>query len=192
MKKSLLVLFTSLSVVSFAQTKHTVIVQNGSFTPADITISVGDTVEWNNIQGFHFVDGNQATYPSNPESFGNPSDGSSPWTYQHIFTIAGNYNYRCGIHTSTMFGTITVNSSTSINEVVISNNSSYPNPASSVLNLPKRTIYDKVEIYDSFGKIVFSKSNFNNSIDVSSFEKGTYILNLHEDNKTLSQKIIIQ
>lgn len=192
MKKSLFVLFTSLSVVSFAQTKHTVIVQNGSFTPADITISVGDTVEWNNIQGFHFVDGNQSTYPSNPESFGNPSDGSAPWTYQHIFTIAGNYNYRCGIHTATMLGTVTVNSSTSINEVVISNNSSYPNPVSSVLNLPKRTTYDKVEIYDSFGKIVFSKSNFNGSIDVSSFEKGTYILNLHEDTKTLSQKIIIQ
>lgn len=192
MKKSLLFLFTIISFTAFSQTKHIVTLQNFSFSPADITINVGDTVEWNNTQGFHFVDGSQTTYPSNPESFGNPSDGSAPWSYQHVFTIAGNYDYRCGIHTSSMFGTITVNSPTSIAEVIFSNNTSYPNPTNSILNLPNTSSYNLVEIYDAAGKVVFSKSNFNNTIDVSSFEKGVYILKLKEDSKVTTQKIIIQ
>ncbi|MCB0409521.1 MAG: T9SS type A sorting domain-containing protein [Flavobacteriales bacterium] len=191
MKKILLPLFLIITSFVFAQTKHTVTVENFSFTPADITINQGDTVLWNNINGFHSVDGSLSTYPSNPEGFSNANAGA-PWTFTHVFNIAGNYDYRCGVHTGSMFGTITVNSSTSIAEVVLSNSTSYPNPTNSILNLPKQTTYDKVEIYDVNGKIVFSKANFNETIDVSGFEKGTYLLNLSEDSKVSTQKIIIQ
>ena len=91
----------------FAQT--TVNVQSNSFTPEDITINVGETVTFDNTNGFHNVNGTQTSFPSNPESFGNGAAASAPWDFQHTFTIAGTYAYQCDPHaTLGMTGTITV------------------------------------------------------------------------------------
>ena len=91
----------------FAQT--TVTVQSNTFTPQDLTINVGETVLFDNINGFHNVDGTQTTFPSNPESFGNGGAASAPWNYEHTFTIAGTYDYNCTPHAGLgMVGTITV------------------------------------------------------------------------------------
>jgi len=68
MKNSLLITAFLISGTLFAQTKVTVIVENFMFTSANITINVGDTVEWTNIQGTHNVNGTQATFSSNPAS----------------------------------------------------------------------------------------------------------------------------
>ncbi|MBK7427741.1 MAG: lamin tail domain-containing protein [Saprospiraceae bacterium] len=86
----------------------TVMVGDFFFTPADITINVGETVLWMNTGGTHNVNGTQATFPSNPESFtsGNPASGN--WTLEHTFEIAGVYNYRCDFHSGLMQGTVTV------------------------------------------------------------------------------------
>ncbi len=80
----------------FGSTKHVVMVTEYKFTPAELTISVGDTVEWKNMGGYHNVNGTQATYSMNPESFGN-SPGSG-WTYSHVFTASGKYDYQCDPH----------------------------------------------------------------------------------------------
>ncbi len=91
----------------FAQT--TVTVQSNTFTPQDLTINVGETVLFDNINGFHNVDGTQTTFPSNPESFGNGAAASAPWNYEHTFTVAGTYDYNCTPHAGLgMVGTITV------------------------------------------------------------------------------------
>ncbi len=86
----------------------TVMVGDFFFTPADITINVGETVLWMNTGGTHNVNGTQTTFPSNPESFssGNPAGGS--WMLEHTFEIAGVYNYRCDLHSGLMQGTVTV------------------------------------------------------------------------------------
>ena len=78
------------------QSSHTVDVTNNVFTPAQITITTGDTVIWTNSEGFHNVNGTQTTYPSNPESFGNGTGAG--WTYSHVFTIPGTYDYQCDPH----------------------------------------------------------------------------------------------
>jgi len=93
---SLLVLLFSTTV--FGSVKHTVNVTNYKFTPDELQIEVGDTVEWKNTQGFHNVNGTKTTFPSNPESFGN-STGNS-WTYQYVFKTAGKYDYQCDPHAS--------------------------------------------------------------------------------------------
>ncbi len=79
-----------------AQTSHTVDVTSNVFTPDQLTISVGDTVVWSNSQGNHNVNGTQTTYPSNPESFGNQVGAG--WTFSHVFTIPGTYDYQCDPH----------------------------------------------------------------------------------------------
>ena len=99
-----IIMLFSLSVLS--QEKHIIQVANTQFTPNELTITVGDTVEWQNTQGYHNVNGTQDTYPSNPESFGNsPGNG---WVFSHVFKTAGNYDYRCDPHFSLgMIGKIT-------------------------------------------------------------------------------------
>lgn len=105
----------------FSQTTHDVSVANGSFTPASLEIEVGDIVRWTNNGGFHSVDANDVTFPDNPESFGNPA-GAAGWVYEYTFTESGFYEYRCGIHTATMFGDITVSAGdVTIHDVVATN-----------------------------------------------------------------------
>ncbi len=85
-----------ITLPALGQTKYIIEASNTKFTPSEIQISVGDTVEWRNVEGYHNVDGLQDTFPSNPESFGNsPGNG---WTYTHVFTIPGSYDFRCDPH----------------------------------------------------------------------------------------------
>lgn len=159
---NLIYVFISLSIL--LGTSHVVSVSNFSFSPNDLDIAVGDDVTWNNISGQHNVDGSAGTYPNNPEFFKNGSVSSSNWTYNYIFTVAGDYTYQCNEHTA-MVGTITV-SSLSIKEPTIPNTFSiysiYPNPFNPVTNisygLPE---YSNVQItiFDLSGKAVQSLIN---------------------------------
>ena len=80
------------------QTPHDINVANYSFTPDELTITVGDTVIWTNTEGTHNVNGRQTTFPANPESFGNTVGPG--WVFSHVFTIPGTYNYQCDPHAS--------------------------------------------------------------------------------------------
>ncbi len=87
----------------------TVEVSSNMFTPANITIFVGETVEWNNVGGNHNVNGTLATYPNNPEGFGNGPASTDAWSYSFTFTEVGVYDYQCDPHVGFgMVGTVTV------------------------------------------------------------------------------------
>ncbi len=94
----------------------TVNTQGMTFNPSSININVGDTVTWNNTGGFHNVNGTILTYPNNPEGFGN--NLGSGWTFTHIFTIPGTYNYQCDPHLPGMIGVVNVSQSNSVYDVV--------------------------------------------------------------------------
>ena len=89
-------------------TNHTVQTLGMTFSPSSITINSGDSVTFVNTSGWHNVNGTIQTFPANPESFSNPSGISSGWTYVHVFTIAGTYNYQCDPHLPGMVGSIIV------------------------------------------------------------------------------------
>ncbi len=91
----------------FGSIKHVVSVTKNKFTPKELTISIGDTVEWKNTEGYHNVNGTQTTYSTNPESFGNGA--GTGWTYSHVFTSSGKYDYQCDPHVGLgMVGTVEV------------------------------------------------------------------------------------
>jgi plastocyanin/DNA/RNA endonuclease YhcR with UshA esterase domain len=108
MKKLFTLLFLiSLTTLAISQDHVVQTVGNTAFNPTDLTISVGETVEWQNTGGSHNVNGTTATYPNNPESFGNAV--GSGWTFQHTFMTPGTYNYQCDPHVGLgMVGTVTV------------------------------------------------------------------------------------
>ncbi|MEM9823755.1 MAG: lamin tail domain-containing protein [Bacteroidota bacterium] len=84
-------------------------VSNFLFDPSNITIFVGQTVEWTNTEGNHNVNGSQTTFPTNPESFFSGPVTPAPWTFSYTFNTVGNYNYQCDQHVGLgMVGTVTV------------------------------------------------------------------------------------
>ncbi|SFW85516.1 cupredoxin domain-containing protein [Amycolatopsis australiensis] len=75
------------------------------FTPASLTISVGDTVTWTN----HDTAPHNIVVTDGPEKFTSPTLQTGQ-TFSHTFTKAGTYSYYCSIHPD-MKATVTVTGS---------------------------------------------------------------------------------
>ena len=84
-----------LSNGALAQTSVNVTASGGSFSPGTVNVYQGDTVRWTNTSGTHNVNGTIASYPNNPEPFGN-SLGTG-WTYEYVFTLDGTYDYQVSV-----------------------------------------------------------------------------------------------
>jgi plastocyanin len=83
-----------------------VAIKDYAFSPSSLTINVGDTVTWTNMDSApHTV-----TVSSGPVKFssGNLAKGQS---FSYTFTKAGTYKYYCAVHPD-MTGTVIVNGST--------------------------------------------------------------------------------
>ena len=72
------------------------------FSPADLTINVGDTVTWTN----HDTAPHNIVVTDGPEKFTSPTLQTGQ-TFSHTFTKAGKYSYYCSIHPD-MKATVTV------------------------------------------------------------------------------------
>ena len=188
-----------------AQTTVDVDVSGIAFTPANVTVFVGDTVRWTNTGGFHNVNGTTATYPSNPESFGNAT-ANAPWVFTHVFTITGVYDYQCDIHIgSNMVGTVTVLIPTSIedkaNSKLVSN--IYPNPVMAdflTIELDKDLSgeYQNLSllVMDNAGRKVTLVNRIENNrieIDTKEWNNGVYHYQLMNKGQLIySDKFIVQ
>jgi plastocyanin len=192
MKKFILFTLILSPILMFSQSKTTVNVTN-VFTPAAVTITVGDTVEFVNSSGSHWVDGTQGTFSGNPVSFDNQSQSGPGWTYQQVFNTVGFYNYRCGIHTSTMSGTIDVQASTNVNEAKTISSHSYPNPVVDYLYLTNISEMESIEIFSVSGKRVYASEMIKNKINLTFLEKGVYFTKVKMiNNEIITKKILIQ
>lgn len=85
--------------------EQAVTIENFAFGPADLTIEVGDTVTWTNLDGAPHT----ATSTSGPASF-DSGTLNTDGTFSFTFDTAGTYEYFCEIHPE-MLGSITVTAS---------------------------------------------------------------------------------
>lgn len=141
MKKGFFTLFflAVLTCFGFSQ-DHIITLQGIAFSPNELTINVGETVQWDNQMGTHNVNGSAQSYPDNPEGFSSGAAAPAPWQFEHTFTIPGTYNYHCDPHFSFgMTGVITVTGAGS-GDVVISE-INYNNPGTDSLEF--------VELYNN-------------------------------------------
>ena len=175
-----------------AQVKYTVVASGMTFTPSVLNINPGDTVQWNNVSGFHNVNGTQATYPSNPESFGN-GPASAPWTYTHVFNTVGTYNYHCDVHGTGMSGTINVQTGTAINELKNDKMVSvFPNPTREYFTISSTKSYLNVILYSVTGELVKTFKPAEKYF-INDLSKGIYILSVEMDaNNKFEDKLIIE
>ncbi len=84
--------------------KHTVSVQNYSFTPANLNVQVGDTIRWVWVNGFHTT--TSTTIPAGAATWDEPINSSNTF-YEYRVTVAGVYDYLCTPHSSTQIGHFT-------------------------------------------------------------------------------------
>ena len=77
---------------------YTINIQNNTFNPSSLQISVGDTVKWVNMDSVQHEPKGRV-FDSGPLG----QNG----TFEYTFKSAGTYNYQCAIHPS-MLGTIKV------------------------------------------------------------------------------------
>lgn len=191
MRRILLIPLCFVIAVSFGQTNWTINASGMSWSPNNLTIQQGDSVTWiNSGPGIHNINGTTATYPSNPESFGNLSTGNS-WTYGHRFNIPGTYSFRCDVHASNMTGTLTVNSSAGIEDVQRLSVTIGPNPASTFLSIKCNEAQYTVNLYDMLGnKVLSKKMESNETLDISKLNSGLYWIEINTENGSYKKKWI--
>ncbi len=79
---------------------NAVTIQNFAFGPADLTVAVGTTVTWTNMDSAtHTVTADDGSFDSN--------NLATSATFTQTFSTAGTFTYHCKIH-STMKATVTV------------------------------------------------------------------------------------
>jgi hypothetical protein len=102
MKTKLLLFFAFISLCVGAQTTHQLGWGNtGSDANQQLTIEVGDTVEWTWGSGTHNL-----VSTSGVETFDSGYE-SSGFVWSHTFTVVGSTDYVCSPHAGNMYGTIT-------------------------------------------------------------------------------------
>ena len=75
-------------------------VVNNAFQPSSLRIKTGWTVEWQNVEGLHNVNGKKSIYPDNPVEFYSGDPQSGTWRYAFRFDTPGIYHYHCDVHRS--------------------------------------------------------------------------------------------
>ena len=190
-KNSTLVFSLLFSLFSLAQTHDTISTLGMSFSPSELTIEIGDTVTFINTGGSHNVNGTQGTFSSNPESFGN-SVGSG-WTYKHIFSIAGEYDFQCDPHSAFMKGKITVQNSTNTQSFDSRTHLNiYPNPFQNHVSI-QGCNGGEVFLYSVVGRLELNEKVTKDSYTLTTNElpSGIYLYQINLANKeTVSGKII--
>ncbi|MBI4946773.1 MAG: T9SS type A sorting domain-containing protein [Bacteroidetes bacterium] len=188
LKIKLIIILCLLGFIHGYATKVTVQVANYVFTPASVSVTVGDTIVWNWVNGMHTT--TSLTIPATAAAWDAMIDNTAT-TFEYKITVAGTYNYECTPHSFVgMTGTITaVASGLGIIENTTNNSNIkvYPNPINTlaVLNLNTLVYSGKLSfsLYDILGNKVRTIESVTNDrlvINREGLLSGIYFYQLHD------------
>ena len=174
-----------------------------TFTPATITINLGDSVKFNIGTGHNVVEVSQTTWNDNGNAplpgFSLPFGGGLLLPVQ---LTTGTHYFVCSPHASFgMKGTIIVQNTSGISDNPSKTNISiFPNPSNGKFQVDVNTSQVgksiNMDIYNAKGNKVFASTdlaqNKSNLFDLSSFPSGIYYLKFLSGSETICKKIIIQ
>jgi len=192
-----------LSGINFSQTTHDVTVTNFSFSPGELTITVGDAVRWTNVLGTHNVKADDNSFTSGPAA-------PAPWEFTHTFTTVGLHPYYCEPHGGPggtgMAAVVIVQSPVSVDdEKLIADKfellQNYPNPFNPSTNIGYR-ISDRgfvsLKVYNILGDEIATLVNeekeqgvYNITFDASGLSSGMYLYKLQAGSFVEMKKMII-
>jgi plastocyanin len=200
------ILFILLAVFGYAGFGATVTVSNSgtTFSPATITINLGDEVAFDIGTGHNVVEVSQATWDAKGNTplsggFSLPFGGG---TLTADKLTSGIHFYVCTPHAGFgMRGTITVLDPTGIAETKLRDGIAiYPNPSNGNFQLKLDNSLSTKEydlgIYTLKGQKVYAKSGIqqqnSTNIEISDLPKGVYIVRLYGRNENIYRKIVVQ
>jgi hypothetical protein len=186
MKKITFLAFMTICAFTNAQTTFNYD-WNMQSTNQQITIDVGDTVVWTWGPGSHNLISTSGTHTFDSDYHG------QGYTYSLTFNEPGVTDYTCTPHAS-MYGTITVNSTMSLDTSDRLGLKIFPNPVSSGYVSLKTSIsgIKNVELFDLNGKIVLKTSINTNKLNVSAINPGVYFIKLSVNGVNETSKLIIR
>ena len=192
MKYNLLLFFALFTNLIYSQTTHQYNWSMSS-TNQQITIDVGDTVTWTWGGGTHNLRSTGGVEMFDSGYYTGPGP-----QFSYTFTVPGVTTYICDPHPNSMFGTVTVTGTASIDEQNIFNFNISPVPASNTINISFDNIVNDqilVEVYDLLGKLnqrkVSNVSNGKISLDITALTNGIYIAKI-TSGTTVSVKRFIK
>ena len=202
MKKNFTILFLLILMVSGFNsyaTVHPVTVQDFSFSPSSLAVSVGDTIQWTWVSGSHTT--TSITMPVGATPW-NASINSGSLSFSYQVTTAGSYTYNCAIHPSLMSGSFTATGTLGIGLInpsaFLLNSTLVSNQLQITYKLENATPVD-ILLLDVTGKQVknFSASlhapgTYSESYSLSNINKGEYLLELKTSDMITTRKIVVQ
>lgn len=83
---------------------------------------------------------------------------------------------------------------TSVSETEIAGFSLYPNPAfNDVVYITTRdNLIKDIKVYDVFGKVVLTDRIHNKALDISRLVPGVYVIQVIENKKTMTRKLVVK
>ena len=83
---------------------------------------------------------------------------------------------------------------TSVSDTEIANFNLYPNPAYNdvVYITTKDNAIKEIKVFDVFGKIVLTDRIRNNALDISKLIPGVYVIQVVENKKTKTRKLVVK
>jgi plastocyanin len=202
MKKNLLSFFICVFAVSLHAyaTVHVVNQQGFTFSPADFSVTVGDTVRfrWNN--GSHNTVSTQV--PAGAATWNSPLNSGNQ-SYDYIVAVAGNYAFECTFH-SGQDGIFTAVASPTTVQSVHSDAAEMnvrTAPGAGLLINMQHASGDRVSVtmLDITGREVatlyqgvIASEDFTIRHDVSAFQRGIYFVRFQQGARVTTRKVLIQ
>ncbi len=203
----LLIMILLINSTNSYSTTHNIAVSNFSFTPFNLSVTVGDTIKWTRVSGSHTTtcDGSEgSTRPAGAPSWDAPITSGNP-TFSYVVTVAGMYHYVCLPHAPDMAGNINavVSGITNLSELVSSYELSqnYPNPFNPVTNInfsiPSASNVS-LSVYNVSGQEVASMVNERMSAgtykvdwNAVNFTSGIYYYTIRTENFVQTRKMLL-
>jgi len=192
---SLLLIVISLS--GFSKT-WTVNSSGFKFSPSDITITLGDTVNFSLGSSHNSVEVSKATYDANGNTalpgFSVPFGGGKVLPAQ---LTVGTHYYVCTPHASLgMKGTIIVQNITGVAAIQLQPELSvYPNPSTGMFHLAINGLQDSkrynLEVLNLLGEKVYSSviATENPDIDLSNSSNGIYFIRFSDGQNLITKRV---
>lgn len=176
--------------------KHTILVWDGyyKFLPQNISIQLGDTVQWLPLDSPTMVHTITSTnIPSGGASFNYIYQAPSDTFFQYVPQVAGVYDYECTPHIAWgMIGTITVNTGSvgiiSTNQIENDFNL-FPNPFNEVLNINSnaKMIGKRYIVVNNLGQEVLNGEILSvfTTLNLACLSEGVYSIFIDDSRKRL-------
>jgi plastocyanin len=194
MKKTYSFIFASIFTVltlNLSAVTIPVSIANSAFSPATFTANVGDMVVWTLVNGNHNVVGLSVPAGAASISSGTMAIGG---TYSYTITVAGNYGYKCGIHSSMLagFSASSVGISESATNLITS---VYPNPFKDKLTIKYNGI-ESIQVFNIIGdkikSVELAPTESKVEIDFENLPSGMYFYRTYRDGNIVETKKIVK